>query len=106
MDNMARCVARQDDGRTFVTRHIAGETIIVPVSGDVANLEAVYTLNEVGSFVWQLIDGRRTAADIARAVSAAYDVSIQQASQDVDELLTSLEEKHLVRSAAAAEGRA
>lgn len=96
MGDMSRCMNRAVEGESFVTRHIAGETIIVPVSGDVGDLEAVYTLNDVGSFIWQLIDGRRSAQAIAEAVSAEFDVTLEQAAQDVDELLGALESKKLV----------
>ncbi len=97
MGDMRRCVTRGDDGELFVTRRIAGETIIVPVSANVGDLEAIYTLNEVGSYVWQLIDGRRTAQAIAEAVGAEYDVALDRAVRDVDELLSTLEAKGLVR---------
>src|SRR2546425_10681221 len=96
MGDMSRYVDRGAPEK-FVTRRIAGETIIVPVAGDVADLDAVYTLNEVGSFIWQLIDGRRSAEAIAEAVSAEYDVALEQAARDVDELLTTLEGKGLAR---------
>jgi hypothetical protein len=97
MGDMSRYVDRGDDGKSFVTRRIAGETILVPVTGHVAELDSIYTLNEVGSFIWHLIDGRRSARAIAEAVSAEYDVSLEQALLDVDELLTTLEAKGFSR---------
>jgi hypothetical protein len=97
MGDMSRCVERGSDGRSFVTRRIAGETILVPVTGEVADLEAVYTLNEVGSLIWQLLDGRRSVQSIAGAVCAEFDVTMEQAVRDVDELLTTLEAQGLAR---------
>lgn len=97
---MSRYVSRAVDGRTVVTRRIAGETILVPVAGSVGDLDAVYTLNDVGSFIWDLIDGSRSAHAIAVEVSAAYDVAIEQAAPDVDELLGALEAKGLMRVSA------
>jgi coenzyme PQQ synthesis protein D (PqqD) len=97
MGDMSRFVDRGDDGKSFVTRRIAGETLLVPVTGRVADLDAIYTLNEVGSFIWHLIDGRRSAQAIAEAVSAEYDVTLERAALDVDELLTTLEAKGFSR---------
>jgi coenzyme PQQ synthesis protein D (PqqD) len=97
MGDMSRYVDRGDDGKSFVTRRIAGETILVPVTGHVAELDSIYTLNEVGSFIWHLIDGRRSGQAIAEAVSAEYDVTLEQALRDVDELLTTLEAKGFSR---------
>jgi hypothetical protein len=97
MGDMSRYVSRGVHGKSLVTRRIAGETILVPMTTDVVDLNAVYTLNDVGSFVWDLIDGRRSAQAIAEAVSAEYDVAPEQAARDVDELLTGLEAKGLAR---------
>ena len=92
----SRYPSREVKGLSLVTRRIAGETILVPVTGGVADLHAVYTLNDVGSFIWHLIDGRRTAQAIADAVSSEYDVTVERAAEDVDELLTALEANGLV----------
>lgn len=97
MGDMSRYVSREIHGRAVVTRRIAGETILVPVAGDVADLEAVYTLNEVGSFVWDLIDGQRSAQAIAEAVCADYEITLEQAVPDVDDLLAALTSRGLVR---------
>ena len=42
----------------YVARVIAGETIVVPIRGQVGDLEAIYNLNEVGSMIWEMM-GRR-----------------------------------------------
>jgi hypothetical protein len=87
---MSRFVTRAADGRSVVTRRIAGETILVPIAGGVGDLDAVYTLNDVASFIWERIDGRQSANAIAAAVSVEYDVTLAQAARDVDELLNVL----------------
>jgi hypothetical protein len=106
MDDMSRLVSRAADGRSIVTRRIAGETIIVPIAAGVGDLDAVYTLNHVGSFIWDLIDGQRSERAIAEAVSSEYDVTPEQAAQDIDELLAALASKGLVRRANDAGGGA
>jgi hypothetical protein len=98
MGDMSRYVDRAMDGKV-VTRRIANETIIVPMRANVADLDSVYTLNEVGSFIWELLDGGRSAQSIAEMVAAEFDVAIEQAVRDVDELLTALEAKGLAGSA-------
>jgi hypothetical protein len=92
----SRYVTRAVDGKAVVTRRIAGETILVPVAGEIGDLDSVYTLNDAGSFIWDLIDGRRSAEAIAEAVSSEYDVTLEEAARDVDELLSVLESKGLV----------
>ena len=79
--------ARKDG---LVARAIAGETIIVPVSGNVGDLDSVFTLDEVGTAIWGRLDGRAGAEEIAAAVAAEYDVEPGRARLDVEEFLGEL----------------
>ena len=66
----ALSVSRErSDNRTFVTRRIADETIIVPVVGGVGDLDAIFTLNEVGSVIWQLVDTPTTVHAIVEEIA-------------------------------------
>jgi hypothetical protein len=86
-------------GEDLMTRHIAGETLIVPVRGQVGDLNAIYTLNEVGSRIWQMIDAPTPVARIVEAITAEYDVTAEEALTDVIELLGSMEAAGLIRPA-------
>jgi hypothetical protein len=100
MGDMSRYVDRGMNSNV-VTRRIANETVIVPMRANVADLDSVYTLNEVGSFIWERLDGKQTAQAIAEMVAAEFDVALDQAVRDVDELLTALESKGLAASSPA-----
>lgn len=80
-----------------VTRSIAGETIIVPVRSGVSDLNSIYSLNEVGTAIWQLVDGQRTAEQIIAAISDDYEVPPEQAAKDVFDFLGKLEAEGLIR---------
>ena len=80
----------------FVTRDVAGETIVVPIRAGVGDLDSIYTLNDVGATIWNLIDGTRTADDIALAVVEAFEVEPEQARRDVEEFLASLAEAGMI----------
>jgi hypothetical protein len=80
----------------WVMRRIAGETILVPLAGNVADLDSIYVLDEVRSAVWDLLDGRSTPADIAEALCLAYDVRQDQATDDVTRLLEAMHDANLV----------
>jgi len=82
----------------FVTRRIAGETIIVPVSSRVGDLDAIYTLNEVGSRVWTLLEAPQSVQEIAAALCEEYDVPQEQLTRDLVELLDELQASGLVRT--------
>jgi hypothetical protein len=80
----------------LVTRCIAGETIIVPVRSNVGDLNSIYTLNEVGTMIWELIDGKNSAVQIIEAICRDYEVGPEEASKDTVFLLESLEEAGLI----------
>ena len=90
-------------GTDLTTRRIAGETLIVPIRGHVGDLDAIFTLNEVGSRVWQLIDKPLTVAEIAKAISNEYEVSQAEAERDVLELLAAMEAAGLIREVSESE---
>lgn len=75
----------------FVTRSIAGDTILVPVRGQVGDLDAIYNFNEVATFIWERLDGVSTVRDIAAAVAAEFEVDPPQAEADAMEYLRGLE---------------
>ena len=66
-----------------VARDIAGEHLLVPVRSGIAEVDCLYTADEVGSFLYARLDGRRDAAALARLVSEAYVVKEERALQDV-----------------------
>jgi hypothetical protein len=88
----------------FVARQIAGETLIVPVSSRVGDLDAIYTLNEVGSRVWTLIKAPTSTEEIVTALCEEYDAPREQVERDVAELLEELQAKGLVRFTGEHEG--
>jgi hypothetical protein len=92
MDSLDRRYLRRKD---FVVRQVAGETILVPVRNSVVGLDAIFTLNDVGSTVWTLLDGR-SVRDIVDEVCRAYETGAEVAASDVTEFLASLSEAGLV----------
>lgn len=89
---------------SFVTRQVAGETLIVPVSGSVADLESIFVLNEVGSHIWHVLSSPVTVDDLVRAVVATFDVTADAARADVQGFLEDLSSRRLV-DAVEGEGR-
>ena len=95
MDSASKCFIKQDN---FVTREIAGETIIVPIRSHVADLDSIYTLNEVGTLIWSLVDGETPLNRIVGMVTEEYDTESEQAEKDVIEFLEALETAGLIHA--------
>lgn len=75
----------------FVTRSIAGETIVVPVRGQVGDLDAIYNFNQVGAFIWERIDGRKNFTQVVEAVRGEFEVAQEQAEKETSEFIAALE---------------
>jgi hypothetical protein len=67
----------------IVTRKTGSEYVLVPVANNIADMNSVYTLNETGAFIWELIDGRRNLEEIINRLTEEYDVAYESASEDV-----------------------
>jgi hypothetical protein len=96
MNALTKCYTKDRD---LVTRNVAGETIIVPIKNKVGDLDSIYTLNEVGTLIWELIDGKNNISEIAEAVCNNYEVTPEEAIKDTFDFLRSAEEAGLIRCA-------
>jgi len=95
MDILAKCFAKKGD---CVSREIAGETLIVPVRSHGGDVNAIYTVNELGSMIWKLVDGQTNVGKIVEAICNTYDVAPEKAREDAIAFLHSLEGAGLVGS--------
>lgn len=79
-----------------VKRTIAGETLLVPTIGELANLQRLFVLDEVGEFVWQQFDGERDLSTIVQGVASEFEVSVDRAADDLSEFVDALLDAGLV----------
>lgn len=56
-----------------------------------------YGLNDVGTFIWKLLEEPRTIEAICEEVTAEYDVENKQCEEDIKQMLSDLAAKGLVR---------
>jgi len=80
MANPKSVPARSD---SVVTRKTGNEYVLVPVANNIADMNSVYTLNESGAFIWELIDGKRCIEDLIEALIKEYEIDKETASKDV-----------------------
>jgi hypothetical protein len=68
----------------MVFRHIAGETILVPVHHRAGEEDSIYVLNDAGASAWELTDGKRTVADIIELMLEQFDVDRETLEKDLE----------------------
>jgi hypothetical protein len=84
-----------------VSRKIEGELIIVPIRRGVGDLNSLYTLNPVGSVLWDFLTEGHTIGEMVQRICDEFEVTTKQAKQDIEEFLGSLLEEELALSMAA-----
>jgi hypothetical protein len=82
----------------IVTRKVMDEILLVPISGDLASMDELYTLNDTGAFIWQALDGTRTLAEIGRQLEQEYDAPEEVIRADLREVMDGLIDVGLVVS--------
>ncbi len=80
----------------IVDREIAGETILVPIKGKLADMQRIFAVDDVAEYIWQQLDGERKVADIRNGVMDLYDVGREQARADVLDFIEELKEADLI----------
>jgi len=73
-------------------RELEGEAVLLSPSEGTS-----YNLNQVGTFIWNMLDGRHSSYTIATAICEVYEVEFEQALQDVENLFVELRNNDLLQ---------
>ena len=92
-DRLARIYVHKDE---IVSRNIAGETILVPIRGNLADMQNIFTLNRIGAFIWERLDGKNPLSGILGSLIDKYEVTEQDAEQDILEFIAQVLDTGLV----------
>lgn len=82
----------------IVSRAIAGETILVPIKGKLADMQRIFSLSPVASYIWDRIDGEKSLAMVLDEVNAGFDVAETEAERDLREFVDELLEAGLIEA--------
>jgi len=74
----------------FVFRKVIEETILVPVHMDVAEMDGIYTLNEIGAFIWDQLEMPLSLVNLQNLILDEYDVTPEIALSDLERFLEDL----------------
>lgn len=74
----------------YVLRDIAGEYLLIPVELEDGSGSQMAVLNEVGQFLWELLQEDQTVDTMAQAITDAYEVTRAEAEADICEFLDHL----------------
>lgn len=73
-------------------RELGTNIIIISESG-----KELHTLDDIGSFIWKVIDGHSTVTAILNKICDEYDVDMSRAKSDLLSYLKELSSKGLIK---------
>jgi len=80
----------------IVTRRIAGETILVPIRSNLADMQGIYSLNPVAEFIWEQLDGNQNLQQIRDGVTLSFDVASTAAQKDMIDFINQLLDQSII----------
>ncbi|MBI5099223.1 MAG: PqqD family protein [Nitrospirae bacterium] len=86
--NIVNCVYRK--GPNVVFRQIGDEALLIPVANDVGDLSNIYNLNEVGTRIWEFIDGERDVMEICKMIAGEYEAPMDVVINDTSAFISNL----------------
>lgn len=82
--------------KELIKRDIAGDTILVPVGKSVLENNGLYALNEVASFIWDILPVVNTQEEIVKKLLDEYDIDEKTAREDCEVFLQKLKEMNIL----------
>lgn len=75
----------------FVSREVDKELILVPLTGNIAKMNEMFTLNETAKLIWENMDKVANEEALTILITDEFDVSPEIASADVSAFIKHLE---------------
>lgn len=81
----------------IVTRRIAGETLLVPIRSQVADMQRIFALNQAtADYIWRQLDGKQNLQQIHQGIMDNFQVENQQALSDLGDFISRLLEAGII----------
>lgn len=80
----------------LIQRQILGEALLVPIRGELADMQRVFALNPTAEHIWSQFDGERDLAAIRDGLVARFAVEPAQAEEDIAEFIAELSAAGLI----------
>ena len=76
----------------FVAREVGGELVVVPLTGNIAHMNELYTFNASAKLLWDELKEDSTEESLVQVLLNTYEVNVAVAQADVKKFLARLEQ--------------
>ena len=74
----------------FVTREVGNELILVPLTGNIAQMNEMFTLNETAKTIWENMDQVESLEELKQVILDNFEIDEMTAENDIKKFLTHL----------------
>ena len=83
-------------GDNIISRTIAGETLLIPITQVGVDLQKVYLLNETAAAIWNLLEGPQDVSSIVATLADEYEAPPAVIERGVNNVLEELLQRSMV----------
>ena len=83
---------------TVVSRVVADEAIVVPIRRGAAEMDSIFTFNDSGTALWNMVEANRSSAEMSEYLQKEYGLSAEQAMADTQAFLADLAAAGLIEA--------
>ena len=76
----------------YIFRKIVDELVLIPIHKDVADMDSIYSLNDVGAFIWEQLANPINLEELNNAVMQEFDGEAEIVTSDVQSFIADLSE--------------
>jgi hypothetical protein len=80
----------------LIERRVLDEALLVPLRGDLADLQRIFALNPVAQYIWAQLDGEHDLAAVRDGMVARFEVEPAEAEADLAEFIAQLSAAGLI----------
>ena len=82
--------AEYNPTNSVIARKVAGELLLVPVKANLGDLSVMYSANEIGTRVWELLNEKRSLQEMIAMLREEFEVEPALLEKDIRDFLEQL----------------
>jgi hypothetical protein len=84
----------------LIERKVLDDRLLVPLRGELADLQRIFALNPAAQYIWAQLDGEHDLAAVRDGLVARFEVEPAEAEADLTEFIAQLSEAGLITEVA------
>jgi hypothetical protein len=81
----------------FIFRKVVEEMVLIPIHKNVVDMDSIYTLNDLGAFLWEQLEQPHTIEQLKVIVMETYDADAVKVESDLKMFLGEMSEINAVK---------